>query len=109
MAATAISLTKIPLNGGIKLPTMQALSSEGAKIAFTEQDTKIVILVENSSTTANITFKAGTGIQGVADLVVSVEGSTTMAFVLESGAFKQAGSVLVTGATTMKVAALLLP
>lgn len=106
---TEIKLTRVPLNGGIKMPTMQALASDGAKVKFTQQDTKILILVENSSTAGNITFKAGTGIQGVADLVVNVEGSSTMAFVLESGAFKQAGSVIVTGATTMKMGALLLP
>lgn len=107
--ATAITLTRVPLNGGVALPTMQALAADGAKIPFTEQDTKILILVENSSTTGNITFKAGSGIAGVADLVVSVNGSTTMAFVLESAAFKNAGEVVVTGATTMKVGALLLP
>lgn len=107
--ATAITLTRVPLNGGVNLPEMKALDGEGAKIPFTEQDTKILILVENSSTTGNITFKAGSGLAGVADLVVSVNGSTTMAFVLESGAFKNSGEVTVTGATTMKIGALLLP
>lgn len=107
--ATAITLTRVPLNGGVALPTMQALAADGAKIPFTEQDTRILILVENSSTAGDITFKAGSGIGGVADLVVNVAGSTTMAFVLESAAFKNAGEVVVTGATTMKVGALLLP
>lgn len=116
MAAASITLTKIPLNGGVALPTMTALTSDGALIDFTKQDTKIVVLVENSSSSAagDITFKAGNGIQGVADLVVNVAASATMAFVLESGAFKNvsginSGKVLVTGATTMKVGALLIP
>ena len=56
-----------------------------------------------------MTFKAGSGIQGVADLVVNVANGKTKAVVLESGAFKKAGKVYVTGAATMKAAALLLP
>lgn len=57
----------------------------------------------------DVTFKAGNGIQGVADLVVNVANGKTKAVVLESGAFKKAGKVYVTGAATMKAAALLLP
>lgn len=52
MAAASITLTKIPLNGGVALPTMTALTSDGALIDFTKQDTKIVVLVENSSSSA---------------------------------------------------------
>ena len=110
MAATKIAWTKVPLNGGVALPALAALSAEGGRIAFDGQDTKTLILVENSASSAGeITFKAGSGIQGVADLTVSVPASTTQAFVLESGAFKSKGVVKVTGATTMKVGALLLP
>jgi len=73
-------------------------------------DTKIVILIENGGSSAgDVTFKAGNGIQGVADLVVNVANGKTKAVVLESGAFKKAGKVYVTGAATMKAAALLLP
>ena len=69
-----------------------------------------VILIENSGSSAgDVTFKAGNGIQGVADLVVNVANGKTKAVVLESGAFKKAGKVYVTGAATMKAAALLLP
>ena len=108
--ATKITLTPVPLNGSVKLPATQALAGDGAQIVFDKQDTKILILVENSSSSAgDITFKAGNGIQGVADLVVNLAGTSTYAFVLESGAFKNKGVVNVTGATTMKVAALLLP
>ena len=46
MAATAIALTKIPLNGGVELPAAAALdSTAGAEIQFDGQDTKIVILI----------------------------------------------------------------
>ena len=109
MAATAIALTKIPLNGGVELPAAAALDgTAGAEIQFDGQDTKIVILIENSGSAAgDVTFKAGSGIQGVADLVVA--NGKTKAVVLESGAFKKAGKVYVTGAATMKAAALLLP
>ena len=104
MAATAIALTKIPLNGGVELPATAALDgTAGAEIQFDGQDTKIVILI------GDVTFKAGNGIQGVADLVVNVANGKTKAVVLESGAFKKAGKVYVTGAATMKAAALLLP
>ncbi len=109
MAVTEITLTKIPLSGGVALPTLAALGSEGAKIPFTEQDTKTLILVENTGSEGQIVFKAGSGIQGVADLAVTVGQSKTMAFVLESGLFKREGAVFVTGPTTMKVGALLLP
>ena len=82
----------------------------GAEIQFDGQDTKIVILIENGGSAAgDVTFKAGSGIQGVADLVVNVANGKTKAVVLESGAFKKAGKVYVTGAATMKAAALLLP
>ena len=89
MAATAIALTKIPLNGGVELPAAAALDgTAGAEIQFDEQDTKIVILIENSGSSAgDVTFKAGNGIQGVADLVVNVANGKTKAVVLESGAF----------------------
>ena len=41
MAATAIALTKIPLNGGVELPATAALDgTAGAEIQFDEQDTK---------------------------------------------------------------------
>lgn len=110
MAAASIALTKIPLNGGVALPTMTALTADGAQVAFNKQDGKTVILIQNTNTAAaDVTFVKGNGIQGVADLVVSVPASTTMAFVVESGAFKQAGIVNVTGATTLKAGALLLP
>ena len=110
MAAPKIAWTKVPLNGGVALPALAALSAEGGEIAFDGQDTKTLILVENSASSAGeITFKAGSGIQGVADLTVSVPASTTQAFVVESGAFKSKGVVKVTGATSMKVGALLLP
>ena len=110
MAATKIALTRVPLNGGTALPALAALTAEGGEIAFDGQDTKTLILVENSGSAAGeITFKAGNGIQGVADLTVSVAAGATLAFVLESGAFKANGAVKVTGPTNMKVGALLLP
>ena len=53
-----------------------------------------MILIENGGSSAgDVTFKAGNGIQGVADLVVNVANGKTKAVVLESGAFKKAGKV----------------
>ena len=106
---TQINLTALELGSGAALPELTALDGEGARIPFNAQDTKILILIENSSTTGSVTFKAGSGIQAVEDLTVEIAGGKTMAFVLESGAFKNKGVVKVTGATTMKAGALLLP
>ena len=69
MAAASIALTKIPLNGGVALPTMTALTADGAQVAFDEQDGKTVILIQNTNTAAaDVTFVKGNGIQGVADV-----------------------------------------
>ena len=46
---------------------------------------------QGGSAAGDVTFKAGNGIQGVADLVVNVANGKTKAVVLESGAFKKAG------------------
>jgi hypothetical protein len=111
MAVTNISLTKIPLNGGVAMPATLALNAaDGGRVVFTEQDTKTVILLENTASgAASVVFKAGSGLQGVADMTVSVPGSTTMAYVVESGYFKRAGAVWLTGPATVKVAALVTP
>ena len=109
MAATAIELVKIPLSGGAELPELAALSAEGAKVPFRAQDTKTLVLVENTGEEGEIVFKAGSGIQGVADLAVTVGAGKTMAFILESGPFKREGALWMTGPTTMKAGALLLP
>ncbi len=110
MAATAIALTKpLERRGGAARRGCPGRHGR-AEIQFDGQDTKIVILIENGGSSAgDVTFKAGNGIQGVADLVVNVANGKTKAVVLESGAFKKAGKVYVTGAATMKAAALLLP
>ena len=73
----------------MELPATAALDgTAGAEIQFDGQDTKIVILIENSGSSGpgDVTFKAGNGIQGVADLVVNVANGKTKAVVLESGA-----------------------
>ncbi len=106
---TQINLTALELGFGAALPELTALDGEGARIPFNAQDTKILILIENSSTTGSVTFKAGSGIQAVEDLTVEIEGGKTMAFVLESGRYKRQGAVTVTGPATMKAGALLLP
>lgn len=107
---TEIILTKVPLNEGVLMPTPVALASDGAKIVFNQMDTKTLIVVENSHTAASpITFKKGTGIQSVIDFVQSIPAGKTMCFTFESGAFKNKGYIYVTGATTLKIAAVVLP
>ena len=110
MAIATFSMTNVPLNGGVKIPAGTAFTAEGIKIPFDGMDTKTLITIENTSASASpVTFVKGTGIQSVADRVISVPASSSIAVVLESGAFKNAGAVFAMGATTLKASALLLP
>lgn len=118
MAATEITLTKIPLNGGTALPELKAVdAADGAAVDFTQDDRKIVLLVKNANASAakNVTVKMGNGLQGVVDLVQAVPAGATMAFSIESGAFKHVsgpnrGKVLVAGESTdIQVGAIVLP
>lgn len=72
-------------------------------------DDRLILVVENSGTTdGSITIKAGDGIQGVNDLTLTVKAGTNLVK-LDSGRFKNVtgtnkGKILVSGATTIKVA-----
>lgn len=117
MAVVKIVPAYIPLGGNVAMPALTAITSatDGAVVPFKDQDTKIVVMVKNSGSAAgDITFKQGDGIQGVADLVVSVPAGETHLFVVESGKYKMTsgankGHVQVVGATTMQVGAVVLP
>lgn len=59
-----------------------------AALEFSESDDKIVLVVQNSEDDAtDLTVKAGNGIQGVCDLVLSVPTGVSL-LKLESGRFK---------------------
>lgn len=119
MAVVDITPVSIPLNGNAEMPATTAITSttDGAIIPFAEQDTKILVLIENANASAakDATFVKGNGLQGVANLVVSIPATETHGFVVDSGRFKNVsgtykGKVQVLGASTdIKVAAVILP
>ena len=122
MAATTITPTVLTgYNAAEVLPATAAVeANEGALIAFNKADQKGFILLENSNATATATAKIvkGNGLQGTADLSVTLAASTTKIISIESMKYKNLsgdnkGKVLVidtdTTATTLKVAAVFLP
>lgn len=121
MAATAITNTALTRGTGAAFPTTAAVAANaGALIPAGYEDSKMLIILENSDTDTTATAKIvkGNGLQGVADLSVSVEPSSTSVVVVESGGFKDVsgddkGKILVidndTTATTLKVACIVLP
>jgi hypothetical protein len=69
--------------------TLEALNANTAKaFEFSERDDKIVLVVQNTGSAAvDLTVKAGNGIQGVCDLVLSAPKGVSL-LKLESGRFK---------------------
>lgn len=78
--------------------------------AFSERDDKSVIIVDNSaSSSVYLTVKAGNGIQGVSDLVLTAESGISV-FKIESGRFKNVsgeeikGKIVLSATGTLSVA-----
>ena len=122
MGATAITATALSFNTAADMPATAAVgANEGALIAFNKADQKGLIILENSdsSATATAVISRGDGLQGVADLSITIEPSETKVISIESMKYKfmtgetTKGKVLVkdtvTTATTLKVAAVYLP
>ena len=92
--------------------TLEALTANTAKaIAWNEKDEHTVLVI-NAATQTNLTVKAGNGIQGVTDLVLTVPKGVSLVK-LESGRFKNVsgankGKVIVvsTGTPSVGVVAL---
>lgn len=90
--------------------TFAAGKTAGNVIDFGGEDEKTVILFNNTGDAATATIVAGTGIQGVQDVVVTVPKGFS-AMVVESGFHKQTegtnkgGLVIKPSATTVTVAA----
>ena len=93
--------------------TTAADTTDGAEIVWNERDEKYLVLVHNAgSSAADVTIKAGNGIQGVNDLTINLAGGQYTFVSLDSGRFKNVsgpdkGKVVITGA--VKVAAFKLP
>ena len=68
------------------IETAALVASTPTAIAWSESDEKMVLVI-NASAATSLTVKAGNGIQGVADLVVTVPKGISL-LKLESGRFK---------------------
>jgi hypothetical protein len=104
MAIAEPTNKKLVLNVPTKLNAEVALDATlGMKIILSE-DRRTIVLLRNADTenAEEVTIKAGTGLQGVADKVVSLEASEEYMLQLESGAFGNAGAVYLTGTADVK-------
>lgn len=120
MAIKAITpVKKMELNVLSDVITFTAATAvaDGFAIPYKEQDTKIVLLVQNGGSAAGtLTIKHGDNIMGVADTAeFKIGASEIRAIVLESMAFKNVtgtnkGNVVAIPSTTdIKIAAIVLP
>lgn len=105
---------EVVMRNSIANVALTALTDNTAKaLEFSESDDKIVLVVQNSGDNdTDLTVKAGNGIQGVCDLVLSVPKGVSL-LKLESGRFKNVtgenkGKIVVvsTGTPSVGVAAL---
>jgi hypothetical protein len=121
MAAVNISLHKL---SDYNLPSVAVATanlvtaldaSDGALVDFDARDNKILLLLQNSaSSESTATIKAGNGLGGVNDLVITLPASSFVTLALDSSRFKfvtgeNKGKIHLTGAATIKVAAFKLP
>lgn len=117
MAATAITNTVLAFNTAAAMPATAAVdATDGALITCGAADQKMLIIMENVDGTnaENVTIKAGNGVQGVADLVVSVAKSSTKVITIESGKYKNLtgtlkGKIKITGTADVQIACVVLP
>lgn len=64
-------------------------AADGAEIDYSGRDDKMMIMLLNeTNSTATVTVKAGNGIQGVCDLTVELAEGGMATLALESGRFK---------------------
>lgn len=102
----------LTMRNTIATVTLEALTANTAKaIDWSEKDEHTVLVI-NASAQTNLTVKAGNGIQGVTDLVLTVPQGVSLVK-LESGRFKNVsgankGKVIVvsTGTPSVGVVAL---
>lgn len=118
MAITTITPAEMRRNTGTVLGFFVQLNSlaDGGAIPFNGEDSKLLVLVENTGSAAKtITFFGGNGPQASGDLVVTVPDGEIYGFTFDSGYFKQVtgahkGMLRYTTQTTdLKVSAVLLP
>lgn len=94
----------------IKNVTTEALTANTDKpLAWNGSDDRLILVIKNTgSSSSNITIKAGNGIQGVTDLILSAAAGINLVK-LDSGRFKNVtgtnkGKIVVNGPATLEVA-----
>lgn len=116
-AATVITNTALKLNTFADMPATAAVDATNGSLVTAAADQKMLLIVENVSVgTARVaTVVKGNGIQGMADLAVSVAAASTKVLVIESMKYVNTsgtnkGKILIKGATAdIKVACVVLP
>lgn len=121
MATTNITVQKLekynePAASKTIATMVEALdAAAGGKIKWDERDEKMLLLIQNTATSEQTAaIKAGDGIMGVCDLSIKIPASSYTIVSLDSARFKwvsgeNKGYVLITGASTIKVAAFKTP
>lgn len=113
MAATTITVTKLAHNTAATMPTTAALNASDGGVIDVKNiaDQKLLLVLENSDSSAGTaTIKAGGMLQSIDDMAVSIPGSSTVVINVESGYILQRDhTIKITGAATIKVAAIALP
>lgn len=122
MTVAAVTSATITRNAATTMGTfVQCPTNDACTIDATPDDQKICIHLKNAITNATHTavIDAGNGLQGVADLEITLAASTEKVTVVESGAYKQMsgdnkGKILVrdkstTNTNAISVAAVVLP
>ena len=122
MAVSAVTSAVATINAGVEDGAfVQCPTNDSCVVDATVADHKLEIRVKNAITNATHTavVVAGNGLQGVADLEITIPASKTYVTVVESGAFKQvsgdnAGKILIkdkstTNTNAIQVAAVVLP
>ncbi|PWL49501.1 MAG: hypothetical protein DBY36_07745 [Clostridiales bacterium] len=113
MAAATVTTKKLKWNEADSVTLATADATDGAYVTPANDEATVLILTASAALTA--TVKAGDGIQGVADLEVSMTNGATKYLSVESGRYKitsgpNAGKILVkTSAAGLTVGCLALP
>lgn len=121
MALTTVTKTVITRNAVTAMPTaVTVATNEGAYVTYDKDDQKILLILKNNITNATHTavIKKGNGLQGTADLEITLAASAEVVTVIESGKYVNVsgdnkGKIIVrdkaTDTTTIDVKAIALP
>lgn len=121
MAASTVTNVVLTRGTASTFPTgVTEAVGEGALVDYTKNDGKILLILKNAITNATHTavINKGNGLQGVANLEVTIAASTTKGIVIESGSYKNVsgtnkGKILVQNKNTtvaaFEVSAVVLP